>query len=74
MCEGSAPHTLLLGGRLKKQAAEILHCQNFITKNPISNGCEFMWLALAFYSTAQALTYTGKARKIKMYAGKNIIV
>lgn len=33
-----------------------------------------MWLALAFYSTAQALTYTGKARKIKMYAGKNIIV
>lgn len=32
-----------------------------------------MWLALALYSTDQALTYTEKARKSKMYAGKNSI-
>lgn len=29
-------------------------------------------LFLAFYSTDQALAYTKEARKIKMYAGKNI--
>lgn len=45
----------------------------FYFKNPISSGCEFTWLALAFYSTDQTLTYTGEARRIKMYAGKNSI-